>query len=53
LPARVFKLAAGANLPVELPFNGLSAPTGVAVDAAGDVYVTDGGHNRVVKLQQH
>jgi len=22
----------------------------VAVDAAGDLYVTDGGHNRVVKL---
>jgi len=22
----------------------------VAVDTAGDLYVTDGGHNRVVKL---
>ncbi|WP_408637789.1 serine/threonine-protein kinase PknD [Nocardia bovistercoris] len=33
-----------------LPFTGLSLPTGVAVDAAGTVYVTDMGNDRVLKL---
>jgi serine/threonine-protein kinase len=31
-------------------FTGLKHPTNVAVDAAGNVYVTHGGTNRVVKL---
>jgi DNA-binding beta-propeller fold protein YncE len=31
------------------PFTGLSGPDGVAVDAAGNVNVTDYGNNRVVK----
>jgi DNA-binding beta-propeller fold protein YncE len=35
---------------VVLPFTGLDRPTGVAVDTAGAVYVTDSGNNRVVKL---
>ena len=35
---------------VVLPFTGLNRPTGVAVDIAGAVYVTDSGNNRVVKL---
>jgi hypothetical protein len=34
----------------ELPFTGLDNPGSVAVDAAGDVFVTDGGNNRVLKL---
>ena len=39
---RVVKLAAGSNAQEVLPFTGLSDPGGVAVDAAGTVYVTDG-----------
>jgi serine/threonine protein kinase, bacterial len=35
---------------VTLPFTGLDAPVGVAVDAAGDVYVAEYRNNRVVKL---
>jgi len=35
---------------VELPFTGLSDPQGVAVDAAGNVYVTDAESGRVLKL---
>ena len=42
------KLAAGASTPVVLPFPELNTPTGVAVDSAGNVYVTDA--NRVLKL---
>ncbi|HET9117343.1 MAG TPA: SBBP repeat-containing protein, partial [Pseudonocardiaceae bacterium] len=33
-----------------LPFTGLHYPSGVAVDSAGNVYVTDRGNNRVLKL---
>jgi serine/threonine-protein kinase len=33
-----------------LPFTGLNFPNGVAVDAAGNLYVTDAGNNRVLKL---
>jgi serine/threonine-protein kinase len=46
----VLKLAPGAATPTELPFNGLNEPEGVAVDAAGNVYVTDVSTNRVLKL---
>lgn len=34
-----------------LPFTGLYYPYGAAVDSAGDVYVTDRGNNRVIKLE--
>jgi serine/threonine-protein kinase len=33
-----------------LPFTGIFHPYGVAVDAAGNVYATDWGNNRVLKL---
>ena len=33
-----------------LPFTGLDRPVNVAVGIDGDVYVTDSGNNRVVKL---
>jgi serine/threonine-protein kinase len=33
-----------------LPFTGLNDPRGVAVDAAGNVYVSDNDNNRVVRL---
>ncbi|WP_369412165.1 serine/threonine-protein kinase [Nocardia sputi] len=36
--------------PTPLPFTGVTLPTGVAVDDAGNVYVTDMGNDRVVKL---
>lgn len=35
---------------VALPFTGLDTPDGVAVDSAGNVYVTDLGSKRVLKL---
>jgi serine/threonine-protein kinase len=44
----VLTLAAGSTTQAVLPFTGLNHPTGVAVDAAGDVYVADRG--RVVML---
>ena len=36
---RVVKLAAGSATPTVLPFTGLSNSWGVAVDAAGNLYV--------------
>jgi DNA-binding beta-propeller fold protein YncE len=56
---QVFKLAAGSNTQTVLPFTGLDLfddgvintfTASVAVDTGGNVYVTDSGHNRVVKL---
>ena len=45
----VVKLAAGSTTPAVLPFTGLHSPEGVAVDSAGNLYVTD-QNNRVVTL---
>lgn len=42
--------AASYSPQVTLPFTGLGAATGVAVDAAGDVYVADTFNDRVVEL---
>ncbi|ETZ97874.1 NHL repeat family protein [Mycobacterium kansasii 824] len=36
-----------------LPLGGLNHPEGVAVDEAGNVYVTDSNNNRVLKLAAH
>jgi hypothetical protein len=56
---RVFKLTAGSNTPTVLPFTGLDlfdggvidgSTAGLAVDTAGNVYVSDSGHHRVGKL---
>jgi DNA-binding beta-propeller fold protein YncE len=47
---RVIKLVKESNTSITLPFNGLNSPQGVAVDAAGNVYVADAGNNRVLKL---
>jgi serine/threonine protein kinase, bacterial len=47
----VVQQAAGSTNPqIVLPFTGLNNPHGVAVDNNGNVYVTDSGNNRVVKL---
>jgi DNA-binding beta-propeller fold protein YncE len=42
--------AIGSNTQVELPFTDLNHPGGMAVDTAGNVYVTDTDKNRVLKL---
>ena len=47
---RVLKLAAGSATQSVLPFTGLDDPGGVAVDTAGNLYVTDSHNNRVLKL---
>ena len=41
---------AGPSAQTGLPFTGLTAPWGLAVDAVGNVYVADSGNNRVVEL---
>lgn len=46
----MLKLAAGSTTPTVLPFTGLDGPSGVAVDSADNVSVTDGKNSRVVKL---
>jgi sugar lactone lactonase YvrE len=47
---RVLKLPAGSATQEVLPFTGLGNPDDVAVDAAGNLYVTDHLKNLVVKL---
>jgi len=46
----VLKLTAGSDTATALPFTGLDHPNRVTVDTAGNVYVIDNGHRRVVKL---
>ena len=46
----LWKLAAGAATPTELPFTDVGEARGVAVDAAGNVYVAEFDNDRVVKL---
>jgi serine/threonine-protein kinase len=48
---RVLKLSAGATNSTALPFAGLMKPWGISVDGAGNVYVVDGGNNRVLELR--
>jgi serine/threonine-protein kinase len=48
--ARVLKLAAGASTSAPLPITALTSPEGVAVDAAGNVYVADVRNKQVLKL---
>lgn len=43
-------VASGFASQTALPFPGVSLPTGVAVDAAGNVYVADMGNDQVLKL---
>ncbi|BAX91267.1 serine/threonine-protein kinase PknD [Mycobacterium shigaense] len=42
--------SAKARGQIVLPFSGLNNPKEIAVDAKGDVYVTDSGNNRLLKL---
>jgi DNA-binding beta-propeller fold protein YncE len=44
------QLPANREREFALPFTGLHEPRGVAVDAAGNVYVADSANNRVLKL---
>ena len=48
--SRALRLAAGSTTATALPFTGLNAPSDLAVDTSGNVYVTDRGNNRVLKL---
>ena len=48
----MLKLAAGSSTQTVLPFTGLISPKGVAVDTAGNLYVTDDGQHRVLKLRR-
>jgi serine/threonine-protein kinase len=41
---------AGSNTQTVLPLIGLSKPLDVAVDPAGNLYITFNGNNRVLKL---
>ena len=40
----------GRHRPIVLPFTGLNDSYGVAVDGAGNIYVTDDGNNQVLEL---
>lgn len=57
LPFTVSKLStppsngpAPASRQTQLPFTGITSPTGIAVDATGDVYVTETWNDQVLKL---
>jgi hypothetical protein len=50
LAVHVVTQAVGSDTPTVLPFDGIDKPIRVTVDTAGNVYVVDGGHRRVLKL---
>jgi DNA-binding beta-propeller fold protein YncE len=50
VPVHVVKSAPGSDTPTVLPFNVVEGISGMAVDAAGNLYVGDGGTNRVLRL---
>jgi len=50
LPVQVAKQAPGSTTPEALPFQHLAVAAGMAVDAAGNLYVGDGSGKRVLKL---
>ncbi len=49
-PAMAFGPGAQTTLTVSVGGIGLNEPTGVAVDGAGDVFISDFGNNRVVEV---
>ncbi|WP_372516932.1 hypothetical protein [Mycobacterium szulgai] len=46
----MLKLDAGTSNQSVLPFTGISAPWGIAVDGAGNIYITEHDTNVVAKL---
>jgi DNA-binding beta-propeller fold protein YncE len=50
LPVQVAKEPPASNTPEALPFQHMSVAAGMAVDAAGNLYVGDGNGKRVLKL---
>ncbi|MCL6289507.1 hypothetical protein [Streptomyces sp. 43Y-GA-1] len=42
----VLRLPPGGGDPVTVPADGLARPTGMALDASGDLYIADSGDNR-------
>jgi serine/threonine protein kinase, bacterial len=46
----VLKLAPGSYTQTVLPFTTLHDPAGIAVDSAGNVYITDRGTKQVLRL---
>ena len=47
---QVLKLLPGATAPIQMPFNDITSPVGVAVDGDGNVYVADSFNGGVQKL---
>ena len=50
VPVHVVKSAPGSDTPTVLPFTGVDGMGGMAVDAAGNLYVGEGNAERVLKL---
>jgi serine/threonine protein kinase, bacterial len=51
--SRVLKLPAGSTTQVALPFTGVKDPQGVAVDTAGNVYITDMHNNYITDMHNN